>query len=52
MPFASEPDASIENAITLLRQARRIVPGDKLIVVTDILTQDRRVDAIQLRTVL
>ncbi|MEO6004286.1 MAG: pyruvate kinase [Opitutus sp.] len=51
MAFASEPDVSIENAISLLRQAGRITPGDKLIVVTDIVSQDRLVDAIQLRTV-
>ena len=51
MPFASEPDISIENAIKLLRQAGRIAVGDKLIVVTDILSQDRLVDSIQLRTV-
>lgn len=51
MPFASEPDVSIENAITVLRQAGRISPGDKLIIVTDILSQDRLVDSIQLRTV-
>jgi pyruvate kinase len=51
MPFASEPDTTIENAITVLRRLRRIEPGDKLIVVTDILAQDRLVDAVQLRTV-
>jgi len=51
MPFSSEPDATIENAITMLRRLRRIEPGDKLIVVTDILSQDRLVDAVQLRTV-
>lgn len=51
MPFASEPDVSIENAIILLREAGRVAPGDKLIVVTDIVSQDRLVDAIQLRTV-
>jgi pyruvate kinase len=52
MPFASEPDASIENAIALLRRGGWISPGDKLIVITDILSQDRKVDAIQLRTVV
>ena len=51
MPFASEPDISIENAISILRKLGRIVAGDKLIVVTDIVSQDRLVDAIQLRTV-
>ena len=51
MPFAAEPDATIENAIALLRRAGRIAPGDKLIIATDIGSQDRLVDSIQLRTV-
>lgn len=50
LPFASEPNETIENAIALLRRAGRIVPGDKLIVATDILAQDRLIDAVQLRT--
>ena len=51
MPFATEPDATIENAIALLKERGRIVPGDKLIIATDILSQDRLVDSVQLRTV-
>lgn len=51
MPFASEPDATIENAITHLKEMGRIVSGDKLIIATDILSQDRLVDSVQLRTV-
>ncbi|MBS0662951.1 MAG: pyruvate kinase [Verrucomicrobia bacterium] len=51
MPFAAEPDATIENAIGLLRRAKRIAPGDKLIIASDILSQDRLVDSVQLRTV-
>jgi len=51
MPLASEPDATIENALALLRRAGRIAPGDKLIVATDILSQDRLLDSVQLRTV-
>lgn len=51
MPFASEPDITIENAIALLRRTGRVVPGDKLIVATDILSQDRLVESVQLRTV-
>lgn len=51
MPFASEPDITIENAITYLRRAGRVAPGDKLIVATDILSQDRLVESVQLRTV-
>ena len=51
MPLASEPDITIENAIALLRREGRIVPGDKLIVATDIVSQDCLVDSVQLRTV-
>ena len=51
MPFATEPDATIENAIALLKERGRIVPGDNLIIATDILSQDRLVDSVQLRTV-
>ncbi len=51
LPFASDPDATIENAISLLRRVGRIVPGDKLIIATDIVSQDRLVDSVQLRTV-
>ena len=51
MPLASEPDATIENALALLRRAGRISPGDKLIIATDILSLDRLVDSVQLRTV-
>jgi pyruvate kinase len=51
MPLASDPNETIENAIALLRRAGRIAIGDKLIVATDILAQDRLVDSVQLRTV-
>ncbi len=51
MPLASEPDVTIENAITVLRRENRIAPGDKLIIATDIVSQDRLVDSVQLRTV-
>ncbi len=51
MPFASEPDATIENAIAHLKRLQRIQVGDKLIIATDILSQDRLIDSVQLRTV-
>ena len=51
MPFASEPDITIENAIATLRRLCHIAPGDKIIIATDIVSQDRLVDAIQLRTI-
>ena len=51
MPFAPEPDATIENALALLGREGYLATGDKLIVATDILVQDRLVDSVQLRTV-
>jgi pyruvate kinase len=51
MPFAAEPDSTIENAILQLLRIGRVAPGDKLVVATDILSQDRLVDSVQLRTV-
>ncbi|HEY1765718.1 MAG TPA: pyruvate kinase [Opitutaceae bacterium] len=51
MPFAPEPDATIENALALLGREGYVETGDKLIVATDILVQDRLVDSVQLRTV-
>lgn len=47
----SAPNQSIENAIALLLKAGRVQIGDKLIVATDILSDDRLVDSVQLRTV-
>ena len=52
MPFPSDPDVTIENAITVLRSMGRVAVGDKIIVATDIVSQDRVVDSVQLRTVL
>ena len=51
MPFAPEPDETIHNAILELQRTNRVVKGDKLIVVTDIISNDRLVDSVQLRTV-
>src|SRR5690606_7022016 len=51
IPFNSDPNETIENAIALLKRTGRAKPDDKLIVATDILTNDRYVDSVQLRTV-
>jgi len=51
MPLSSDPNDTIENAIRLLQREGRVAPGDKLIVVTDILSHDRLIDSVQLRTV-
>ncbi|WP_414662770.1 pyruvate kinase [Horticoccus sp. 23ND18S-11] len=51
MTLASDPNDTIENAIAMLQRSGRINPGDKIVVATDILAQDRLVDSVQLRTV-
>jgi pyruvate kinase len=51
MPFAAEPHLTIENAVGLLRHLGAVQVGDKLIIATDIIAQDRLVDSVQLRTV-
>ncbi|MBW8781941.1 MAG: pyruvate kinase [Verrucomicrobia bacterium] len=51
LPLDSDPNDTIEHAIALLVKAGRVHPGDKLIVATDLLTRDRLVDSVQLRTV-
>jgi pyruvate kinase len=51
MPLTADPNETIENALALLRRAGRISPGDKIVIATDILAQDRLVDSVQLRTV-
>ena len=49
-PF-SNPEATIERATASLLKLGRIREGDKLIIVSDIQTKDRRIDSIQLREV-
>jgi len=51
MPFATEPGATIENALANLIRTGQVIAGDKLIIATDILVQDRLVDSVQLRTI-
>jgi pyruvate kinase len=49
-PFA-DPEATIERATISLLKLGRIRPGDKLIIVSDVQTKDRRIDSVQLRNV-
>ncbi len=51
MPLTSDPNETIEQAISLLRDRGLVASGEKLVVATDILSQDRLVDSVQLRTV-
>ncbi len=51
MTLDSDPNDTIEKAITLLVRSGRVKLGDRLIVATDILSHDRLVDTVQMRTV-
>ncbi|HEU5078139.1 MAG TPA: pyruvate kinase [Opitutaceae bacterium] len=51
MPFQSDPDETITHAINVLLSSGRLRKGDKLIIVTDILSEDRLIDSVQLRTI-
>jgi pyruvate kinase len=51
MPLTSNPDDTVANAVRLLQREDMVHPGDKLIVATDLLSHDRIVDSVQLRTV-
>ncbi len=51
MRLASDPNETIESALALLRREGWIASGDKIVVATDIVAQDRLVDSVQLRTV-
>jgi pyruvate kinase len=51
MPFASQPEGTIDDAVRMLYRAGRVQLGDRLVIATDILAHDRLIDSIQLRTV-
>lgn len=51
LTFQANPDDTIHHAIDHLVASGRVRTGSKLIVVTDILSEDRLIDSVQLRTV-
>ena len=50
LELASDPNTTIENALAHLRRAGLAGPGDKIVIATDIVAEDRLGDAVQLRT--
>ncbi|MEY4004489.1 MAG: hypothetical protein RLZZ221_585 [Verrucomicrobiota bacterium] len=50
LELATDPNATIENALAHLRRAGLAAPGDKIVIATDIVAEARLVDAVQLRT--
>ena len=51
LPFDSDPDNTINRAIGYLVRDGKLQAGDKLVIATDILSSNRLIDSIQLRTV-
>ena len=50
LELATDPNATIENALAHLRRAGLAAPGDKIVIATDIVAEDRLVDEVKLRT--
>ncbi len=51
MNFGADPEVTVQKAIGLLHQDGHVRPGDKVVVVSDILASDRLINSIQLRNV-
>ena len=51
MIFCTEPEATVARAIKELVKRGYLFPGDKIVIVSDILASDRVIDSVQLRTV-
>jgi pyruvate kinase len=51
LPELGDPEKTIGRTVAMLREAGRLAPGDKLVIISDVLAADgRRVESIQLRT--
>jgi pyruvate kinase len=52
MPFDVRPEHTVADAENLLKQLGLVQPGDRLIVVSDVLAGEERFDSIHLREVV
>lgn len=50
MDFSNEPEKTVQAAFERLRKRNRVLPGDPVVVVSDVAAGDERVSAIQVRT--
>jgi pyruvate kinase len=48
--FAEDPNATIQIAETFLRENKLTLPGDQLVIISDIRSGEERIDSVQLRT--
>ncbi len=51
VPLGSNPAETIPQTLVMLRDLGRVSRGDKLVIVSDILIKEERIDSVQLRTV-
>jgi pyruvate kinase len=49
MDFSSDPEKTIRAALERLRTRSRVVAGDQIVVVSDVMAGDQRVTSIQVR---
>jgi len=49
MDFSSDPEKTIRSAFEKLRHRNRVLPGDPIVIVSDIAAGDERITAIQVR---
>ena len=50
LELSADPNDTVTSALAFLRRSGRAASGDKLVIATDIVAEDRRVDSVQLRT--
>src|SRR2546430_9603909 len=48
--FTDDPNATIEAAERFLRRTKLTVPGDQLVIISDVRAGEERIDSVQLRT--
>lgn len=52
MDFSKDPEKTIQNAFRKLKERNRVHPGDKVVVVSDIVAGEDRVSSIQIREIV
>jgi pyruvate kinase len=51
MDFSSDPEKTIRAALERLRTRSRVMAGDQIVVVSDVMAGDQRVTSIQVRVI-
>jgi pyruvate kinase len=48
--FADDPNTTIQIAERFLRENKLTMPGDQLVIISDVRSGEERIDSVQLRT--